>query len=334
MNCSQQQPSNGALAATNMTTLLQKNCIKTLTVNNLNNVVVVGAAPVGNAATLNANVPITGVVTPQTHMIVGQAVANTSHVQPTDAQPHLRIMQNAQPHLRVMQNALPLYHPQLQTGQQQTQYIIYNPSDGTMFRTATPSQQQHHQPTIVAVTQHQQNFVTQNNIPKPFSSTTPLTVSSMASTQHQQQQHHIHNNSSGDRNGSRTLIASSAINQPKVLNIVPTTLNHHQPQQLHQPQQQHQQNTSVVASLKSIENTNFKHINKIEPTPSSENSLAHHQIIQNGTEITDNNTINNSTRTAAAATTTGNWRKSLKSVMKEMRRPNFPNYPQKSPINY
>lgn len=298
MNCSQQQTSNGALAATNMTTLLQKNCIKTLTVNN--SVVVVGTAPVGNASAINvnANVPITGVVTPQTHMIVGQTVANTPHVQPIQAFQ---------------------YHPQIQTTPQQTQYIIYNPNDVTsMFRTvATTSvtnnslyQQSQlptflsnnhlqasaqHQPTIVAVTQQPQqiqSFVTQNNIPKPFSSTPSLTIASTSSMDTQQQQQPLHIQT-GDRNGgNRNFIANVTTNtQPKVLNIVPTTqavINHHQTQQ--------QQHTSVVASLKSIENTNLKHINKIE-TSSSENSLGH-QIIQNGTEITDNNSINNSTTTA------------------------------------
>lgn len=50
MNCSQQ--TNGAhVAATNMTTLLQKNCIKTLQMNN-GSVVVVGTTPV-------TNIPIT-----------------------------------------------------------------------------------------------------------------------------------------------------------------------------------------------------------------------------------------------------------------------------------
>lgn len=50
MNCSQQ--TNGAhVAATNMATLLQKNCIKTLQMNN-GSVVVVGTTPV-------ANIPIT-----------------------------------------------------------------------------------------------------------------------------------------------------------------------------------------------------------------------------------------------------------------------------------
>lgn len=50
MNCSQQ--TNGAhVAAANMTTLMQKNCIKTLQMNN-GSVVVVGTTPV-------ANIPIT-----------------------------------------------------------------------------------------------------------------------------------------------------------------------------------------------------------------------------------------------------------------------------------
>lgn len=110
MNISPQ--TNGAhVAATNMTTLLQKNCIKTLSVNN--GVVVVGTAPVvGNASMINANVvpisgtPLTNVTATnlQTHTMIG----NASHLQPIQA----------------------FQYQQLQTVTQAPQYIIYNPSDG------------------------------------------------------------------------------------------------------------------------------------------------------------------------------------------------------------
>lgn len=47
MNCSQQTTNGAHVAATNMTTLLQKNRIKTLQMNN-GSVVVVGTTPVSN----------------------------------------------------------------------------------------------------------------------------------------------------------------------------------------------------------------------------------------------------------------------------------------------
>lgn len=116
MNISQQ--TNGAhVATTNMTTLLQKNCIKTLSVNN--GVVVMGTAPVGNASMMNANVvPITG--TPlstnvtATNLQTHTMIANASHIQPIQA----------------------FQYQQLQTvTQAQPQYIIYNSSDGKTHMT-------------------------------------------------------------------------------------------------------------------------------------------------------------------------------------------------------
>lgn len=114
MNISQQ--TNGAhVAATNMTTLMQKNCIKTLSVNN--GVVVMGTAPVSNSSMINA-VPITA--TPLTTNVTATnlqthtMIANASHIQPIQAfqyQPLQTVTQTSQP-----------------------QYIIYNPSDGSLFR--------------------------------------------------------------------------------------------------------------------------------------------------------------------------------------------------------
>lgn len=110
MNISQQ--TNGAhVAATNMTTLLQKNCIKTLSVNN--GVVVMGTAPVGNASMINANVvPITGATNvTATNLQTHTMIANASHIQPIQA----------------------FQYQQLQAvSQAQPQYIIYNPSDGKL----------------------------------------------------------------------------------------------------------------------------------------------------------------------------------------------------------
>lgn len=112
MNISQQ--TNGAhVAATNMTTLLQKNCIKTLSVNN--GVVVMGTAPVGNTSMLNANVvPIT-------------AAPLTSNVSATNLQTHTMIANASR-----IQPIQTFQYQQLQTVSQaaQPQYIIYNPSDG------------------------------------------------------------------------------------------------------------------------------------------------------------------------------------------------------------
>lgn len=108
MNISQQ--TNGAhVATTNMTTLLQKNCIKTLSVNN--GVVVMGTAP---PSMINANVvpmtatPLTSNVT-ATNLQTHTMIANASHIQPIQT----------------------IQYQQLQAvTQAQPQYIIYNPSDG------------------------------------------------------------------------------------------------------------------------------------------------------------------------------------------------------------
>ncbi|XP_031633998.1 uncharacterized protein LOC116347531 [Contarinia nasturtii] len=144
MNISQQ--TNGAhVAATNMTTLLQKNCIKTLSVNN--GVVVMGTAPIGNAPMINANVvPITTNVT-ATNLQTHTMIANASHIQPIQA----------------------IQYQQLQAvTQAQPQYIIYNPSDGSMFRPVVTTTA----PVNAIVTSslyqpQQQTFVTaQNHLPK------------------------------------------------------------------------------------------------------------------------------------------------------------------------
>lgn len=119
MNISQQTNGAHVAATTNMTTLLQKNCIKTLSVNN--GVVVMGTAtPVGNASMINANVvPITA--TPLTTNVTAtnlqtHTFANASHIQPIQA----------------------FQYQQLQAvTQAQPQYIIYNPSDGKCAQRVT-----------------------------------------------------------------------------------------------------------------------------------------------------------------------------------------------------
>lgn len=113
MNISQQTNGAHVAATTNMTTLLQKNCIKTLSVNN--GVVVMGTAPVGNASMINANVvPIT-------------ATPLTTNVTATNLQTHTAMIANAS-HIQPIQA---FQYQQLQAvTQAQPQYIIYNPSDG------------------------------------------------------------------------------------------------------------------------------------------------------------------------------------------------------------
>lgn len=255
MNISPQ--TNGAhVAATNMTTLLQKNCIKTLSVNN--GVVVMGTAPVvGNASMINANVvpmsgtPLTSNVT-ATNLQTHTMIANASHLQPIQAFQYQQ--------LQTVTQAQPL-----------NQYIIYNPSDGksndvilfrfnlifsplnsrkkktktkrfsfllgSMFRPVVTTTA----PVNAIVTSNslyqpqQQTFVTQNHLPK---------IGAIKAT---------------------TLGA-----QQKVLNIVA-------------PQRQQ---TTTTITTSTTQNTNtFQHIK-------TDNNVSHHQIIQNGTNITTDNIIN------------------------------------------
>lgn len=122
MNCPR-QTTTGTIAASSMATLLQKNCIKTLTVNNGG--VMVNATSNGNS--VGQPTSNTGVVgTMQTHTITGQPLA-TAAAASRVLLPHElgTLAVQSQPTHQTFQ-----FHQQLTTQQQQQQhqpqYIFYN----------------------------------------------------------------------------------------------------------------------------------------------------------------------------------------------------------------
>lgn len=187
MNCPRQTLNGATSASTNMATLLQKNCLKTLTVNN--GVVVVNSSSNGggNGSVITTVIPSSSNATStiQTHMIVGQpltavaASTMTSRVllpHELGSLPTTSIVNTLQPqHI----------HQTFQYSQQlQPQYILYNhTNDVTMLRPITtttavaatttntvyhhPHQQLNNQITASHL-QQQHTFVAQNNIPKPL----------------------------------------------------------------------------------------------------------------------------------------------------------------------
>lgn len=136
MNCPR-QTANGTIAASSMATLIQKNCIKTLTVNN--GVVMVNATSNGNS--VGQPTSQTGIVgTMQTHTITGQPRVLLPHELGSLAVQSQPLHQTFQYHQQ----------QQMQQNSQQQQYIIYNNPNQSNSTSTT--------------------FVTQNNIiPKPSS---------------------------------------------------------------------------------------------------------------------------------------------------------------------
>lgn len=141
MNCPRQTV-NGTIAASSMATLLQKNCIKTLTVNNgvvMVNATSNGANSVGQP-TVQQGVGVVGAM--QTGQPLTSATSTSRVLLPHElgslavqSQPLHQTFQFQAPHVQQQQ-------------QQQQQYIYYN--NGTLSNSTT-------------------TFVTQNNIPKPSS---------------------------------------------------------------------------------------------------------------------------------------------------------------------
>lgn len=129
---------NETIAAPSMATLLQKNCIKTLTVNN--GVVMVNAATSNGNSGGQSTSQQTGIVgTMQTHTLTGQPMTTvaTSRV----------LLPHELGSLAVQSQ--PLHQTFQSQQQQQQQYIFYNNANLSNSTTT---------------------FVTQNNIPKPSSS--------------------------------------------------------------------------------------------------------------------------------------------------------------------
>lgn len=145
MNCPRQK-ANGTIAASSMATLLQKNCIKTLTVNN--GVVMVNATSNGNS--VGQPTSQTGVIgTMQTHTITGQPLTNVGATRVLMPHELGSLAVQSQPLHQTFQ-----FHQQLQTQSahlpaQQQQFIYYNNNANLSNSTTT--------------------YVTQNNIPKPSS---------------------------------------------------------------------------------------------------------------------------------------------------------------------
>lgn len=145
MNCPR-QTANGTIAASSMATLLQKNCIKTLTVNN--GVVMVNASSNGNS--VGQPTSQTGVIgTMQTHTITGQPLTNVAASRVLLPHELGSLAVQSQPLHQTFQ-----FHQQLQTQSahlpaQQQQYIYYNNNANLSNSTTT--------------------YVTHNNIPKPSS---------------------------------------------------------------------------------------------------------------------------------------------------------------------
>lgn len=190
MNCPR-PTANGTIAASSMATLLQKNCIKTLTVNN--GVVMVNATSNGNSVG-QPMVTQTGVVgTMQTHALSGQPLTTVAASRVLLPHELGSLTVQSQPLHQTFQFQQQLQQTSQQHHQQQ-QYIFYNNANLSNSTTT---------------------FVTQNNIiPKP---------STLGAIQSVPALHHYVDGSNGTAATTTTgpiLMTTTKSSQPKLNQII------------------------------------------------------------------------------------------------------------------